>query len=134
MSRTPATYTMTVVRGSSWQDDFVYMGSDGAPIDCTGLEARMQVRALADRYGISGKPPVLELTTTGANPLLAWDTAADGRLVIDARPDQHAELNPQNLKKAKYAYSVELYRQAQDGEYVVPFIGGVITVLGEVTR
>ena len=82
MSRTPASYSMKVVRGSTWEDEFVYTEDDQVtPIDMTGYEARMQVRTAAGQYGLSTTDTlVLELTT--GNGLLYWDTAPDGRLRI----------------------------------------------------
>lgn len=134
MSRTPAIYSMTVQRGSTWEDEFTYTGDDGSPIDLTGYEARMQVRTLATQYGTSTAGLMLELSTTGTDPLLVWDTAAAGRLRIVARPDQHAALNAGNARKAKYAYAIELFKPDGTGEYVLPLVTGSITVRGEVVR
>lgn len=134
MSRTPASYAMTVQRGATWEDEFTYTDDDGLPIDLTGYEARMQVRTLATRYGTSTTGLMLELSTTGTDPLLVWDTAATGRLRIVARPDQHAALNASNAKKAKYAYAIELHKPDGTGEYVLPLVEGALTVRGETTR
>lgn len=134
MSRTPASYAMTVQRGATWEDEFTYTDDDGQAIDLTGYEARMQVRTLATRYGTSSTGLMLELSTTGASPLLVWDTAATGRLRIVARPDQHAALNAGNARKAKYAYAIELYKPDGGGEYVLPLVEGTLTVRGEVAR
>lgn len=134
MSRTPASYSIVVVRGSTWEDEFTYTDDQGTPIDLTGYEARMQVRTLATRYGTSTTGVMLELSTTGADPLLVWDTAATGRLRIVARPDQHDALNAGNARKAKYAYAIELYKPDGTGEYVLPLVEGVLTVRGEVAR
>lgn len=134
MSRTPATYAMTVQRGATWEDEFTYTDDVGAPIDLTGYEARMQVRTLQTRYGTSSDGLMLELSTTGIEPLLLWDTAVNGRLRVVARPDQHAVLNAANAKKAKYAYAIELYKPDGGGEYVLPLVAGTVTVFGEVVR
>lgn len=134
MSRTPASYPMVWTRGSTVEEEFTYTDDDGLPIDLTGYEARMQVRTLATRYGTSATGLMLELSTTGADPLLVWDTAAAGRLRIVARPDQHAALNAGNAKKAKYAYAIELHKPDGTGEYVLPLVEGVLTVRGEVAR
>lgn len=134
MSRTPANSALTVQRGATWEDEFTYTDDDGLPIDLTGYEARMQVRTLATRYGTSATGLMLELSTTGADPLLVWDTAAAGRLRIVARPDQHEALNAGNARKAKYAYAIELYKPDGTGEYVLPLVEGVLTVRGEVAR
>jgi hypothetical protein len=127
---------MTVVRGSTWEDEFTYTDDAGTPIDLTGYEARMQVRSLTGQYGTTTTTTMLlELTTDGATPLLVWDTAATGTLKIIASPAQHAALNPSNAKMVKYAYSIEVYLPAGvDPEYVIPLVEGNITVKGEVTR
>lgn len=134
MSRTAAAYSMVWTRGSTIEEEFSYTDDDGLPIDLTGYEARMQVRTLATRYGTSTTGLMLELSTTGTDPLLVWDTAATGRLRIVARPDQHAALNAGNARKAKYAYAIELYKPDGTGEYVLPLVEGVLTVRGEVAR
>lgn len=137
MSRTPATSPLTVVRGATWEDEFTYTEDDEVtPIDLTGYEARMQVRTLAGQYGDTTTTTlVLELLTTGADPLLQWDTAATGRLRIVVAPAAHAALNPSNAKKMKYAYGIEVYLPAGvDPEYVIPLVQGKVNVLAEVVR
>lgn len=135
MSRTPATYSMTVVRGSTWEDEVQYTDASGVPIDLTGYEARMQVRTVAGQFGLTtAQTLLLELRTDGDDPLLSWDSAAEGRLVIRARPDQHAALNPNNSRREKYVYSIEIYKDEGDGEYVIPLVQGSLSVAGEVTR
>lgn len=133
MSRTPASHSLTVVRGATWEDEFTYTDDAGVAIDLTGYQARMQVRPLAQQYGTTGDP-LLELTTaTGGG--LVWDTAVEGRLRIAVAPADHAALNPGNAKRAKYAYSIELYIPAGvDPEYVIPLVEGKVNVRGEVTR
>ena len=42
MSRTPASYSMQVVRGGTWEDEFTYTDEDGIAIDLTGYRARNQ--------------------------------------------------------------------------------------------
>ena len=134
MSRTPANYSITVVRGSTWEESFDYTDEAGQPIDLTGYEARMQVREIADRFGDSQAPPVLELRTDGVDPLMYWADIENGELRIKARPDQHEALNPANLRKMRYAYSIELFKPDGAGEYVIPLVTGAIRALGEVTR
>lgn len=138
MSRTAASYSMQVTRGATWEDEFTYTDDDGVAIDLTGYEARMQVRTLAGQYGTSSTDTLLLELTTG-NGLLAFDTAADGRLLVVVPPDGHAALNPSNAKRAKYAYSIELYIPAGANplvqpEYVIPLVQGNVSVAGEVTR
>lgn len=135
MSRTPASHGLTIVRGSTWEDEFTYTDENGAAVDLTGYEARMQVRTDDGRYGTTGAESLLlELST--ANGMIEWDTADIGRLRITVPPAGHAALNPDNERKARYAYAIEVFKPA-DGEiaeYVIPLVGGNLTVLGEITR
>lgn len=139
MSRTPASYSMAVVRGSTWEDEITYTDENGDAIDLTGYKARMQVRTTAGQYGTSTSDTLLlELTTD--NGLLAIDTPDGGsvpnRIRIAAAPADHAALNPLNARRAKYAYSIELYTPETDdaAEYVIPLVKGGVTVQGEITR
>lgn len=136
MSRTPASASLIVVRGSTWEDEFTYVDDDGVAINLTGYEARMQVRTEAGQFGTTTSTTLLmELLTTGASALLVWDTAALGKLRIVAPPATHAALNPLNLKKIKYTYSVEIFIPAGvNPEYVIPLAQGKACVHGEVTR
>lgn len=137
MSRTAASYSMQVTRGATWEDEFTYTEDDEVtPIDLTGYEARMQVRTLRGAYGLSTTDTLLmELLTTGEAPKLAWDSAADGRLRIRVAAADTVALNPDNLKRVKLAYSLELYLPAgSEPEYVIPLVQGSISVAGEVTR
>lgn len=134
MSRTPASYSMPVVRGSTWEEDFTYVDSAGAPVDLTGYEARMQVRTVAGRYGTSTADTLVMELTTGTGELF-WDTAAEGQLRLKVDAAATLALNPSNLKKVKLVYSIEVYLPAgADPEYVIPLVEGAITVMGEVTR
>jgi hypothetical protein len=134
MSRTPASYSLPVVRGATWEDFFIYEDPDGAPVDLTGYSARMQVRTVAGQYGLTTAATLLlELSTT--NGLLIWNDAVDGKLDIVVAPADHAALNPLNLKKMAYVYSVELFvPEDTDPEYVIPLVKGKIIVQGETTR
>ena len=134
MSRTPASYSMQVVRGATWEDEFTYTDTAGAPIDLTGYEARMQVRNIAGQYGTTTTTTlVLELTT--ANGLLSIPTPADGQVLLKVPATDTVVLNPNNRKKVKLVYSLELFVPAgANPEYVIPLVKGSITVQGETTR
>lgn len=134
MSRTPASFSLTAVRGATWEDDFEYQDDEGQPFDLTGYEARMQVRLLAGRYGLSTDDTlVMELTTE--NGRLSIPDPEDGRLVLLVSAADTEMLNPGNERKTKLAYSIELFRPAgADPEYVIPLVEGSISVRGEVTR
>lgn len=134
MSRTPASFSLQVVRGATWEDDFQYQDDSGVPFDLTGYEARMQVRTEAGRYGLStAETLVLELSTTDMG--LTIPEPLEGRVVLLVEAANTVMLNPDNLKKTKLAYSLELYRPGGQGlEYVIPLVEGSISVKGEVTR
>lgn len=138
MSRLPGSYGLAAVRGATWEEEFVYADESGQPIDLTGYEARMQVRALEGQYGLTEATTlVMELTTE--NGLLMWDTADEGRLRITVSAKDSVALNPDNLKKTRHCYSLELYRPAgvdpdTEPEYVIPLVQGKVSVLGETTR
>lgn len=134
MSRTPASFSLTVVRGSTWEDDFQYQDDDGQAFDLTGYDARMQVRSQDGRYGLSADDTlVMELTTE--NGRLGIPEPLDGRVVLLVSAADTEMLNPGNDKKVKLAYSVELFKPVTAvPEYVIPLVEGSITVRGEVTR
>lgn len=136
MSREAASYSMTWTRGATAEEEFDYTDSSGVPVDLTGYSARMQIRTLAGQYGTSTTTTLLlELTTD--NGMLFWDTADVGKLRLKVGEDDTTVLNPSNAKKLKLAYSIELFKPETSpatGNYVIPLIGGKITVLGETTR
>ena len=134
MSRTPASYDITVVRGSTWEDEFTYKDAAGVAINLSGYEARLQVRTPAGRYGTTTSTTLVQELTT-QNGRLVWDTAANGRLRILVSAADTVTLNPTNLKKVKLVYALEVYRPAgADPEYVIPLVEGKILVQGETVR
>jgi hypothetical protein len=140
VSRIPVAYSMTVQRGATWEQDFFYTEDDGVtPIDLTGYEARMQVRRPTGRYGLTTTDTlVLELNSTGANPLLELFVPAGGTVRNGIRIRVSATgtevLNPDNLKKVKLVYGLELYRPLPAPDYVIPLFEGTLTCRGEVVR
>ncbi|WP_243350872.1 hypothetical protein [Stenotrophomonas acidaminiphila] len=134
MARTPASFNLQVVRGATWEDDFEYQDEDGQPFDLAGYEARMQVRTLDGRFGLTdAETLVMELTT--GNGRLSIPDPGDGRVVLLVSAVDTEMLNPSNERKVKLAYSVELYRPVgADQEYVIPLVEGSLSVRGEVTR
>lgn len=136
MSRTPATYCMRVVRGATWEDEFVYLQPDGTPLSLIGFEARMQVRTIAGQYGTTTNDTlIMELTSNGLDGRLTL-VDADGKVKLLVSAADTIVLNPANAKRVKYAYALELYRPAAgaDPEYVIPLVRGTISVSGETTR
>jgi len=137
MSRKPATFSMPIQAGATWEDEFVYRDKDNVAIDLTDYKARMQVRTRAGRYGLTTTTTLLlELTTD--NFFLNIDTPSGEtvpcRLNIEVGPAVHVVLNPRNLQKTVVYYSVELYNDNVSPEYVIPLVGGSIPVKGTVIR
>lgn len=134
MSRTPASFSLQVVRGATWEDQFDYTDDAGEPIDLTGYAARMQVRTLDGQFGTSADETlVLELTTE--NGRLEIDEPEDGRVSLLVAAADTVQLNPDNARKVKLAYSLELFKPAgEDPEYVIPLVKGTVSVQGETTR
>lgn len=134
MSRTPASYSMQVVRGATWEDEFTYTDVDGEPIDLTGYEARMQVRKPEGQFGTTTTTTLVKELTTG-NGLLTIPDPTNGQVLLKVDAIDTVPLNPDNLKKTKLVYSLELYiPEAVDPEYVIPLVRGSIAVQGETTR
>lgn len=134
MSRTPARATLSVVRGSTWEDDFTYTDSDGVAIDLTGYEARLQVWDTEEAYGTAGTP-VLSFTTVADPDELYFHDTDVGKLCIKVSPADHTDLNPDNAEQEEYTYGIEIYIPAgADPEYVIPLVVGRLKVKGEVVR
>lgn len=129
MSLIPETHNLSWVRGTTAHFGFRFRDEDNAPIG-DGLTARMQIRTVAGKYGTTEAATLLlELSTD--DDTLAWETIeGETALICQLAPADHADLNPLNLKKVKYAYSLELV----SGDYVLSPIVGSITVFGETTR
>lgn len=140
MSRTPASHSFQVVRGATWEDALDYEDENGAPVDLTGYEARMQVRTLEGQYGVSTAETLLmELLSNGDAPRLFIETPEGGtvpsRIRIAVAAADVALLNPDNARKTKAAYSIELFTPAgANPEYVIPLVQGKVSCKGEVTR
>lgn len=141
MSRTPSAASITVVRGSTWEDSFDYYEDDGiTPINLTGYAARMHVRTLDGAYGTTTTTTlILALVSTGVSPLLTIvpisPSTIPNRIKILATPAQHVTLNPLNEKRKRYSFSLEAYIPAGvNPEYVLPIAQGKLVCLGEVTR
>ncbi|RIA19060.1 hypothetical protein DFO63_4179 [Stenotrophomonas sp. AG209] len=134
MSRTPASFSLTVVRGATWEDDFTYTNPDGSPFDLTGYQARMQVRTLAGQFGLTQADTlVLELSTAAGSLVIA--EPENGVVAITVPAADTEALNPANARKVKLCYSLELFKPAgADPEYVIPLVAGKVTVQGETTR
>lgn len=137
MARTPASYDLTGVRGSTFEEDFAYQDEAGAPVDLTGYSAELQVRTLDGQYGTTDADTLVMEATTGADARLAFvgsPTLGTLRLTISA--DDMLTFNPENAKSAKYAYSLRVFKPAGAGQpkQVIPIVRGKLTVQGETIR
>lgn len=131
MGRKAKIHNMVVTRGSTWTDTFYYLDEDtGAPILLTGYKARMQIRTFAGRQGIS-TTETLVMELDDAQGLTV--TAVEGKVSLLVSAIDTVLLSPAN-KRARLAYSIELYADGVSPEIVIPFITGRIRVLPEITR
>ena len=130
---TPATTHLIWTRGNTAEFGFRFKDSDDVVIGGSPIMARMQVRTIAGKFGTTTAATLLlDLSTEGVDPKLTWETLTDGVALVGAlAPEDHDALNPDNAKKVKYAFSVELYLS---DEYVRTPVEGTITVRGETTR
>ncbi|HEY3434247.1 MAG TPA: hypothetical protein VGK41_01205 [Solirubrobacterales bacterium] len=101
---------------------------DGAPLDLTGYELRMQVRdRLTDAL-------LLTINTTDAEPY-ASITPAEGKVAIAVPSDVVAAVSPTNAKVSA-RWDAELYIPGvgADPDYVVPLVRGTASFLPRVTQ
>lgn len=142
MSRTPASSSVDVVRGATWEDHWDYYDDANAPIDLTGYEARLQVRTEDGLYGTSGADTLLlEAVSTGATPQLFIETiegsgsTAKNRVRIRVEAADVEPLNPDNERRVRHGYGIEVYQPAGvDPEYVIPYAQGWLIAHGERVR
>lgn len=136
MSRTPATASLTVVRGATWEDEITYRDEAGQAIDLTGYEAKMQVRTLAGQYGPDLIASLVYQFTTGGDHLVIDTPPGETvpcRIRITVPAADHALLNPANIKKAVYAYAIDMTLPGAPN-YVIPLVAGKLTVRGNTIR
>ncbi len=132
MARTFGEYSPSVPLGTTWEESLVLADEDGVPLDLAGYEARAQLRVSKDARGA----PVLELTSTGADPTLFVEPDAQpGVLRILVPRTQVSALSPSNARR-KLVWDIELYIPGSGGEddYVIPCVEGKVTLLPRSTR
>lgn len=131
----PAGVSLQVQRGSTWEEEFTYTEEDGSVIDLTGYKARLQVRTEAGRFGTTAETTLLLEKNTDDDPdEIFFDDAEDGVLKLKIPPEDVALLNAGNVKKNKVAYAIELFKDTETPEYVIPLVAGSISVRGETAR
>lgn len=140
MSRDAARVALTVKRGSTWEDDFLYLDENGDPYDLSDFSIRLQVRT---EDGVEG-------TTTATTLLMDKNSVDDpDELFLGTHPDHGvtqcvvrtkipatdvADLNPDNEDRVVVYVGIELYKDEGGIEYVVPFIEGPVVVRSELVR
>jgi hypothetical protein len=138
MGRLAATVALTIQRGSTWEDDFTYTDEDGVGVDLTGYKARLQVRTLLGRYGTTTEDTLLleKNSEDDATEVLFVENADEVLCVLRLKipVDDVAALNPDNEKKVKVAFGIELFKDSESPEYVIPLCDGTLVVRGEVVR
>jgi len=111
------TYNIVCDQGSTFRRDLIYSGSDGVPIDNTGMSARMQVRPKEGSGTV-----LLSLTTENGGLILG---GADGSIQIVVSAVQMAL-----VPAGKHRYDLEL---VNSGEVMKP-VRGAFFVRAEVTK
>lgn len=134
MSRTPASYNLTSVRGTTAEDYFDYVDADGNPVDLTDYSARLQVRTEAGQYGTTTDTTLLlELSTDDSTLEIVTPPGGSvpNRVQYALEPSEHAMLNPSNERKEQYPYALELFVPAgAEPIYVIPLVHGRWAALG----
>lgn len=140
MSRTPSNSAVDVVTGSTWEDYWDYYDPDGNPIDLDGYEARLQVRTEEGMYGTTTADTLLfEAATNDVTPKLFIEAISPSliknRVRIKAEVDDVAPFNPDNERRVRCGYGIELFIPAgADPEYVIPYARGPVIVHGDPVR
>ena len=132
MGRKASVYSLSLTRGSTWTESFVFSDDEtGLPVDLTGFTARMHIRTLAGRYGLSTADTlVMELTTANGRLVI---TPADGQIDLVVSATDTALLSPLN-KRVRYVYGLELVNAAVSPNVVIPFLTGRVSVSPEIIR
>lgn len=140
MSRDAARVSLTLKRGSTWEDDFLYLDENGDPYDLSTFNIRLQVRT---EDGVEG--------TTTATTLLMEKNSVDNpaELFLGTHPDYGStqcvvktlipadeieDLNPDNEDYLTVYVGIELYKDVSGTEYVIPFLEGPAIIRSELVR
>ncbi len=133
MGRKASTYSMSLTRGSTWTESFTYTDAAGDPIDLTGFVARMQIRTLAGRTGLSTADTlVMELASDGGSPRL-FITPAEGKIDLVVAAADTASLSPLN-QPIRHVYELELVDTNTTPNTIIPFLAGRVRVRPEIIR
>lgn len=122
----PGKYNFNVYQGATWDEEITLRNADQTPMNLTGFEARMQVRATIDSSTVL-------LTLNNANTRLTVVDATAGKLHLLVAAEDTALL-PLAFERQRYVYDLELVRPSPAPEYVRRVLQGRINCYPEVTR
>lgn len=129
----PDPIALAVPLRTTWEEQWVLTDDDGQPVDLTGYEFRMQVRAKEEGAGHAAGDLLLVIDTTDADPR-AVITPLEGRINFAVSAVDIAALSP-DWEKLKAVWDAELYIPAGvDPEFVVPVVKGSTTFKTRVTK
>lgn len=130
----PDAIALAVPLRTTWEEQWILTDDDGEPVDLTGYEFRMQVRAKEDAAGHAAGDLLLTIDTTAADPR-ATITPLAGQVNFAVSAVNIAALSP-DWEKLKTVWDAELYIPAAGGdpEYVVPLVKGSTTFKTRVTQ
>lgn len=116
--------------GTTWEESWALQDDDGAPLDLTGYEFRMMVRA-RDAAGTL----LLTITSEAGPDQRATIDAEQGTIAIRVDALTVAQLSPTNAK-LRTRWDAELFMpsQAPLAPYVIPVLAGSATFTSRQTR
>lgn len=137
MAWTAGKLDFRVTRGSAWLETLRYLHSDRTPIVFAEDDVvEMQVRTMATRDGTATEGLVLRATSDAANlqpgdVLITLDRDA-GEIAWRASEGQTIDMNPENVRTVRYAYSLHVVGEQFGGRR--PLLTGTIEMLPDVIR
>lgn len=140
MARQFGSYSPSWPLGTTLEEVLLFQQEDGAPVDLTGCQVRMQIReAVPVRDPDTGQgedDPVLELVSDAYATPPAWPVLvalqvgqadpSDGTILLKIDPDDSWTLSPDNSRR-KLVYDIEILDT--DSGDVLPLVQGKITTL-----
>jgi hypothetical protein len=116
----PTKFNISIIKGSRYLKSFIYTDSSKAPIDISGLSARMQIRERENSPAFE-----TELTTTNGQITLGGVTGQINIILGATDTDL--------LTITNGVYDMELYN-AGDPDVVDTILEGAVTVSDAITR
>lgn len=118
----PATVTLTMYQGQTFEDEFLFRDPDGAAEDFTGYSARMQIRPT-----IADSAVVMELNTTNGRIVPLDNT---GTIKFNVAAADTALINTDHMYETWW-YDLEIYNVAGRVERLMQ---GAVVFWPETTR